>query len=153
MERKNTVAKRRGKFITAGSEREPLTGANPDSSAREILANCGHPIEEIIREVFIPKLHAKKTKFFILGGKIETRVTDDHNIQLKTVVELLKMCGYYAAEKVELNIDQINPIDMRKASDDDLRAILKIAARIEKGNSAGEGRILQAEADDLASGG
>jgi len=43
----------------------------------------GNPIEEIIRDVLIPKLRAKKTKFFIIGDKIETRVTDDHNIQLK----------------------------------------------------------------------
>ena len=159
MERKKTVAKRRRKLTRVGSEREALAGAGPTaglsqhnsaqsvssiventaSSVREILANCDHPIEEIIRKIFIPKLYAKETKFIINAGKVEIRVVDDHYIQLKTALELAKMCGCYAAERVEMNIDQTNPIDMRRASDDDLRTILEIAARIEKGDSAGQG--------------
>jgi hypothetical protein len=103
------------------------------------LANCCYPIEEIIRKILIPKLHAKETKLFFTGGKVEARVVDDHQVQLKTALELAKMCGCYSAEKVEVNIDQTNPIDMRRASDDDLRTVLEIAARIEKGHSAGQG--------------
>ena len=171
--RKKSAALRGEKLIRVSGACDALAGAGPTpglnpsnsgqsvsstmedmvASVRKLLANCGNPIEEIIREVLIPKLRAKKTKFFVIGEKIETRVTDDHNIQLKAAVELLKMCGYYAAEKVEVNIDQINPIDMRNVSDDDLRALLEASARIEKRNSAGEGRILQAEPHDLASGG
>jgi len=159
MERKKTAAKRRGELTRVGSEREALAGAGPTaglsqhnsaqsvcsiaentaSSVRDILANCGHPIEEIIRKILIPKLYAKETKLLINGGRVEIRVVDDHHIQLKTALELAKMCGCYSAEKVEVNIDQTNPIDMRRASDDDLRTILEIAARIEKGNSAGQG--------------
>lgn len=113
MERKKTTAKRKGRPITVISEHEALAGAastaglslqnfaqsadsnleNTASSLREILANCGHPLEVIIRKLLIPKLYAKETKVFVIGGKIETRVTDDHNIQLKTAIELLKMCG------------------------------------------------------------
>jgi hypothetical protein len=171
--RKKSAALRSGKLIRVSGGRDPLAGAGltPDlsprnsaqsasstmehmaASVRNFLARCGYPIEEIIREVLIPKLRAKKTKFLVIGRKIETRVTDDHNIQLKTAVELLKMGGYYAAEKVEVNIDQINPIDMRNVSDDDIKALVKAAARLEMRNSASEGRILQAEPNDLASGG
>ena len=172
--RKKSGALRGGKLIRgSGGACDALAGPGPTPSlnpgnsgqsvsptmedmaalVRNSLTNCGHPIEEIIREVFIPKLRAKETKFFIIGGKIETRVTDDHNIQLKTAVELLKMCGYYAAQKIEVNVDQTDPIDMRSVSNDDIRAFLEIEARIKERNSAGEGRILQAEPHDLASGG
>jgi hypothetical protein len=173
MERKKTAAKRRGKPATVGSEREALAGMGPTaglgqhhsaqsvcsiadntgSSVRDILANCDHPIEEIIRKIFIPKLYAKETKFLMNGGKVEIRVVDDHYIQLKTALELAKMCGCYAAEKVEVNIDHTTPIDMTGASDDELKAILKIAAEIKERNCGGKGRILQAKPSDLASGG
>ena len=174
MERKKTAAKRRGKPTTrVGSERDALAGMGPaaglgqrnsaqsvcsiaentGSSVREILANCDHPIKEIIRKIFIPKLYAKETKFLINGGKVEIRVVDDHYIQLKTALELAKMCGCYAAEKVEVNIDHTTPIDMTGASDDELKAILKIAAELKERNSGGKGRILQTEPNDLASGG
>jgi len=158
MQRKKTAAKGGGRLIGIGNDREALAGAgsivglsphnsaqsvcsvveNTASSVRDILANCGHPIEEIIRHVLIPKLHAKKTKFFFTDGKVEARVVDDHHVQLKTALELAKMCGCYAAENVEMNIDQTTPIDMRELSDDDLRAFLKITARFRTGDSAGE---------------
>ncbi len=172
MGRKKSAALRGGKLIRVSGACDALAGAGPTpglnprnsaqsvsstmedmaASVRKLLANCGNPIEEIIREVLIPKLRAKKTKFFIIAEKIETRVTDDHNIQLKTAVELLKMSGYYAAPKVEVNVDQTDPIDMRSVSNDDIRAFLAIEARIKERNPAGEGRILQAEPHDLASG-
>src|SRR3982074_3498976 len=107
MERKRTTAKRRGRRTSVISEHEALIGAastagltqhnsaqlaysvseNTPSSVREMLANCDHPTEAIIRKVLIPKLYAKETKYFVIDGKIETRVSDDNNIKLKAALE------------------------------------------------------------------
>jgi hypothetical protein len=104
---------------------------------REILAHCGHPIEEIINRVLIPKLSAKKPIFLRIGGQIEVRLVDDHDIQLKAALALAKLCSYSAEKVAEVNVDETNSIDVTRASDDEIRAILKIGTAITKRNSAG----------------
>ncbi len=137
-----------------GGTRKRESDKNVEDSAlpvREILANCGHPIEEVIEKVLIPKLFAKKHIFLRNAGEIEVRIVDDHDIQLKACLALAKLCGYSAEKVVEVNVDQTNSINMSEASDHDLREILKIASR-SKG-SARESRMVQAVSNDLAPGG
>jgi hypothetical protein len=175
-----TAAKRSAKLIKPHRMREALTGteemarlievtglsensiksilspaANTPSSVREILANCGHPIEEIIRKVLIPKLHAKEIQVIKNRGKVETRVVDDHDIQLKTAIELAKMCGCDAANKGDARVGDCKPtatlgFDMDGATNDELVSMIRIVCKIRERNSAGQGRILQSKPSDVA---
>ena len=175
-----TAAKRSAKLIKPHRVREALTGteemarlievtglsensiksilspaANTPSSVREILANCGHPIEEIIRKVLIPKLHAKEIQVIKNRGKVEARVVDNHDIQLKTAVALAKMCGCDAANKGDASLGNLDPtlkFDIDGATNDELLSILKIVCAIRERNSASRGRMLQAEPNDMTLG-
>ena len=176
-----TAAKRSAKLIKPHRMREALTGteemarlievtglsensiksilspaANTPSSVREILANCGHPIEEIIRKILIPKLYAKEIQVIKNRGKVETRVVDNHDIQLKTAVALAKMCGCDAANKGDANQGNPEPavyFDTHGATNDEFVSILKIVCEIRARNSARRGRMLQAEPNDMTLGG
>ena len=176
-----TAAKRSAKLIKPNRKREALDGtetlarlseltglsekslqaivsptANTPSSVREILANCGHPIEEIIRKILIPKLYAKEIQVIKNRGKVETRVVDNHDIQLKTAVALAKMCGCDAANKGDASLGNLDPtlkFDIDGATNDELVSILKIVCEIRARNSASRGRMLQAEPNDMTLGG
>lgn len=122
-------------------------------SVREILANCGHPIQEIFRKIIIPKLYAKEVKVITSRGKVETLVVDNHDIQLKTALELAKMCGCYTAAKSGGDTDSTDgtaQFDLSGASDDELIAIIKLVSNIKEKNSVCQSRILQAKPNDMA---
>lgn len=153
----------KSKIIRFAAERQALADLragrsiteNTASSVREILANCKHTIEEILRNFVIPKLYAKEIKVITSRGKVETLVVDNHDIQLKTAVELAKMCGCYTAAKSDGDTDstdQTAQADLSGASDDELIAIIKLASNIKERNSVGQNRILQAKANDMAPG-
>lgn len=157
----------KSKIIRFASEREALAGTRPTaglraggsitentaSSVREILANCNHPIEEIFRKFVIPKLYAKEIKVVTRRGKVETLVVDNHDIQLKTALELAKMCGCYTADKSGGDTDSADGIaqfDASGVSNDELMAIIKLASNIREKNSVCQSRILQAKPHDMA---
>lgn len=159
----------KSKIIRFASEREALVGTKPTaglrpgrsitentaSSVREILANCNHPIEEIFRKVVIPKLYAKELKVITIRGKVETLIVENHDIQLKTALELAKMCGCYTAAKSDRDADSTDgtaQFDLSGVSNDELIAIIKLASNIKGENSVGQSRILQAEPNDMAPG-
>ena len=159
----------KSKIIRFASERKALAGTEPTaglnagrsitentaSSVREILANCNHPIEEIFRKFVIPKLYAKDIKVITSRGKVETLVVDNHDIQLKTALELAKMCGCYTAAKSEGDTDNTDgtaQFDLSGASDDELVAIIKLASNSKEKNPVRQSRILQAKPNDMAPG-
>jgi hypothetical protein len=63
------------------------------------LERAGYSVDQVLTEVF-EKLHAqleaKKTRFFHYHGVVlETREVEDHRMQLRAVVEICKMLGFY----------------------------------------------------------
>jgi hypothetical protein len=63
------------------------------------LERAGYSVDQVLTEVF-EKLHAqldaKKTRFFHYRGVVlETREVEDHRIQLRAVVEICKILGFY----------------------------------------------------------
>ncbi len=157
----------KSKIIRFASEREALARTEPTaglgagrsitentaSSVREILANCNHPIEEIFRKFVIPKLYAKDIKFITSRGNVETLVVDNHDIQLKTALELAKMCGCYTADNSVGDTDSTDgtaQFDLSGVSNDELMAIIKLASNIKEKNPVCQSRILQAKPNDMA---
>ena len=157
-ERTKAAAKRSAKLVKVNRERDAFAVAGPTArpsarnsvqsvysisedtafSVREILANCGHPIQEIFRKVIIPKLYAKEVKVITSRGKVQTLVVDNHDIQLKTALELAKMCGCYTADKSggdRDSADGIAQFDASGVSNDELMAIIKLASNIREKNS------------------
>jgi hypothetical protein len=68
----------------------------------EALERAGYSVDQVLTEVFEKlreKLEAKKTKFFQYRGIVlETREVEDHRIQLRAAVEILKMLGLFSKD-------------------------------------------------------
>lgn len=68
----------------------------------EALERAGYSVDQVLTEVFErlrEKLEAKKTMFFQYRGIVlETREVDDHRIQLRAAVEILKMLGLFSKD-------------------------------------------------------
>jgi hypothetical protein len=65
----------------------------------QTLEKAGYSVDQVLTEVF-EKLHAqldaKKTRFFHYRGIVlETREVEDHRMQLRAVVEICKILGFY----------------------------------------------------------
>jgi hypothetical protein len=61
----------------------------------EILEKIGLPAEKVLKN-FIKSVNAKKTLHFRYRGVVmETIKVPDHRIQLRTLIELAKMHGFY----------------------------------------------------------
>lgn len=162
-ERAKTAAKRRAALIKLSRKREALAGTeemarlrevtglsenslkailsptkNTPSSVREILANSGYPIEEIISKILIPKLYAKKIQVTSSRGKAETMVVDDHDVQLKTALELAKMSGCYVVYECDQGMGNTKPgidFDLTGATHEEYISIIRIVCAIKQRNS------------------
>jgi hypothetical protein len=61
----------------------------------EVLEKIGVPAEKVLKN-FVRSVNAKKTLYFRYRGVVmETRKVPDHRIQLRTLIELAKMHGFY----------------------------------------------------------
>jgi hypothetical protein len=68
----------------------------------EALERAGYSVDQVLTEVYgklREKMEAKETRFFHYRGIVlETREVDDHRIQLRAAVEILKMLGLFSKD-------------------------------------------------------
>jgi hypothetical protein len=65
----------------------------------QIVDRLEYPLEKLIVDVLVPLLEAKKTHFFSYKGIVkDKREVPDHNIQLRAMVETLKLHGVYPTQ-------------------------------------------------------
>ena len=100
----------------------------------KILADADHPIEKIFTEHLLPKLKAKR-KIYHQGIQMSTEENDE--LQTHVALQICKMTGCYAAEKVQVDVNHSFTVDLSDASDDDIRAILSAGARASRAKSVG----------------
>jgi hypothetical protein len=106
----------------------------------KILADADHPIEKIFTEHLLPKLKAKR-KIYHQGIHLSTEENDE--LQTHVALQICKMTGCYAAEKVQVDVNHSFTVDLSDASDDDIRAILTAGARASRAKSvSGSHRVV-----------
>lgn len=117
-----------------------------------IIKDAGFPIEDIFKKHLLPKLEAKYTECFAHQGLVMDRVDhEDTHLQTKVALEIARMTGCYAPEKVEVDVEHTYKVDLKNATDADLLKIISLAEGAING-AGSQGRVLPALPGGVAPG-
>lgn len=119
----------------------------------DLLDAHGLTEDHVIEECLKPSLKAMETKFFADKGIVMTQKDVIAWGPRQQAEERYWRLRGRLNPKVQLDVSHRHHLDLSGATDDDLRAIVRIANRSRSGNSRGDGRVLQATPTSVDAGG